>query len=117
MIATHNNQFILFHKGFTISNAPQEAPLAIFADRLYRLYDGTYVALGPSRAPHYWYDYGTFKAASDLYPGKNVMAIEVRWYALGMAWYEMPSGGRLGFGPKPHGVLLCQLDIGNGPNE
>jgi alpha-L-rhamnosidase len=117
-IATHDNQFILFRKTFTITNSPQEAHLAIFADSRYRLYiNGAYIGQGPSRAPHYWYYYDAFNVASDLRPGKNVIAVEVRWYGEGMAWYEMPRGGRLGFGPKPHGALLCQLDIGHGASE
>ncbi len=108
----------MFRKAFTLSDTPQEARLAIFADSRYRLYvNGTFIGQGPSRAPHYWYYYDVFNVASDLHPGKNVIAVEVRWYGEGLAWYEMPPGGRLGFGPKPHGALLCQLDIGHGAGE
>lgn len=108
----------MFRKTFTLSNTQQKARLAIFADSRYRLWvNGTFIGQGPARAPHYWYYYDTFNVASDLHPGKNVIAVEVRWYGKNLAWYEMPPERAFGRGPKPHGVLLCQLNIGQGADQ
>ncbi|MGH9448595.1 MAG: alpha-L-rhamnosidase N-terminal domain-containing protein, partial [Terriglobia bacterium] len=108
-IAPHRNQFILFRKTFTLSQTPQHAQLAIFADSRYRLFvNGAYIGQGPARAPHYWSYYDTFEVAPKLRAGLNVIAVEVRWYGQGLAWYIPPPA------PINHGALLCQLAIGDG---
>ncbi len=112
-IATHQNQFILFRKTFTLAAVPEEAPLSIFADSRYRLFvNGAYIGQGPARSPHYWSYYDTFDVASKLRAGLNVIAVEVRWYGQGLAWYIPPPSGR--FGSQAHGALLCQLEISSG---
>jgi alpha-L-rhamnosidase len=114
-IAPHDNQFIFFRKTFNLTAVPSEAPLSIFADSRYRLFvNGAYIAQGPARAPHYWSYYDTFNVAPKLHTGMNVIAVEVRWYGRGLAWYIPPPSGR--FGPQAHGALLCQLEIGGGAN-
>ncbi|HTV54530.1 MAG TPA: alpha-L-rhamnosidase N-terminal domain-containing protein, partial [Terriglobia bacterium] len=112
-IAPHENQFILFRKTFSLAAIPSEAPLSIFADSRYRLWvNGAYIGQGPARAPHYWSYYDTFDVAPKLRTGLNVIAVEVRWYGRGLAWYIPPPSGR--FGAQAHGALLCQLAIGAG---
>lgn len=114
-IATHPNQFMLFRKTFTLAASPSAARLAILADSRYRLYvNGAYIGQGPARAPHYWFYYDVFDVASNLRPGQNVIAVEVRWYGQSMAWYEPPyppaTADSLIGSPEVHGALLCQLD-------
>ncbi|MGH9468825.1 MAG: alpha-L-rhamnosidase N-terminal domain-containing protein [Terriglobia bacterium] len=111
-IAPHKNQFVLFRKTFTLTEAPTQATLAIFADSRYRLFvNGAYIGQGPARAPHYWSYYDTFNVASKLRAGKNAIAVEVRWYGEGLAWYIPPPA------PVDHGALLCQLTMGAGHDQ
>ncbi|MGH9354316.1 MAG: alpha-L-rhamnosidase N-terminal domain-containing protein, partial [Terriglobia bacterium] len=113
-IATHKNQFMLFRKTFTLAHSASKADLAIFADSRYRLYvNGAYIGQGPARAPARYYYYDVFDVASHLRPGLNVIAVEVRWFGQGMAWYEPPPVSAQ-FGSRTHGALLCQLDLGEG---
>jgi hypothetical protein len=112
-IAPHENQFIFFRKTFSLAAIPSEASLSIFADSRCRLWvNGSYIGQGPARAPHYWSCYDTFDVAPKLRAGLNVIAVEVRWYGRGLAWYMPPPSGR--FGAQAHGALLCQLEIGGG---
>lgn len=118
-IPVHDFQFIMFRKTWNLDQVPSNAKLTIFADSRYRVFvNGSYVAQGPARAPHGWHYYDTFDVASKLRPGRNVIAVEVLWYGYGTAWYVSPaySPGAF-FGQKPHGELLCQLDLGAGPNH
>jgi alpha-L-rhamnosidase len=111
-IAPHKNQFMLFRKMFTLSQVPGEARLAIFADSRYRAFlNGEYVGQGPARAPARWYYYDVFDVASKLHPGKNVIAVEVRWFGEDKAWYEPPPVPPR-FMAMTHGALICQLEIG-----
>lgn len=111
-IAPHKDQVILFRKTFTLTASPSRASLAIFADSRYRLFvNGAYVGQGPARAPHYWSYYDTFDVAPKLHSGKNVIAVAVRWYGYGLAWYIPPPA------PVNHGALLCQLQIGQGSQQ
>ena len=111
-IAPHKNQFVLFRKTFTLAALPSQARLEIFADSRYRLYvNGAYIGQGPARAPHGWYYYDVFHVASKLRQGLNVIAVEVRWYGQGMAWYVAPPA------PVDHGALLCQLEVGQSAGQ
>lgn len=116
-IATHKNQFILFRKTFTLAQTVGAADLAIFADSRYRLYvNGAYLGQGPARAPARYYYYDIFDVASKLRPGLNVIAVEVRWFGQGMAWYEPPPASTL-FPARAHGALICQLELGEGAEQ
>lgn len=117
-IAVHDNQAILFRKTFTLSQTTGKADLAIFADSRYRLFlNGAYVGQGPARAPHGWHYYDVFDVASKLRPGLNVIAVEVRWYGRGLAWYIPPPSASGLFQSKGHGALLCQLEMGEGASQ
>lgn len=104
-ISPHANQFIRFRKEFTLEEAPASARISIFADSRYHLFvNGVLVGRGPARAPLYWGYYDSFSVRKLLHPGKNVIAVEVRWFGGSMAWYREPPGA------PTHGGLLCQLD-------
>ncbi|HEX8712512.1 MAG TPA: family 78 glycoside hydrolase catalytic domain [Terracidiphilus sp.] len=84
---------------------PSAARIAIFADSRYQLFvNGVLVGRGPARAPLYWGYYDSFSVRKLLHAGKNVIAVEVRWFGDSMAWYREPPGA------PEHGGLLCQLD-------
>lgn len=104
-ISPHANQFIRFRKEFTLDEAPAVARIAIFADSRYHLFvNGVPVGRGPARAPLFWGYYDSFSVRKLLHPGKNVIAVEARWFGDSMAWYREPPGA------PNHGGLLCQLD-------
>jgi alpha-L-rhamnosidase len=105
-ISPHSNQFIQFRKVFDVGETPSAARLAIFADSHYQVFvNGTLVGRGPARAPLYWGYYDTFSVKHLLRPGKNVIAVEVRWFNAPMGWYREPPGA------PAHGGLLCQLEM------
>ncbi len=119
-IPSHRNQFVLFRKTFTLASVPTNARLAIFADSRYRLYlNGSFIGQGPARSPHYWFYYDVFDVASQLHAGRNVIAVEVRWYGQNMAWYvpPYPTGIPGYLSSVVHGALLCQLNVAAGGQE
>jgi hypothetical protein len=108
-ISPHTNQFVRFRKVFTLGSEPSAARVAIFADSRYQLFvNGELVGRGPARAPIYYGYYDVFDIARLLHAGKNVVAVEVRWFNAPMAWYRQLPGA------PNHGGLLCQIELGSG---
>ncbi len=100
----------LFRKTFELDQAPETVPTRLTADSRYLLYvNGQEVYRGPIRSQPRRLHYDYFDLAPYLRPGKNAIAIYVKY--LGRAGsYWMPAVANATLGRT--GVLVFEADLG-----
>ncbi|MEU0933789.1 alpha-L-rhamnosidase C-terminal domain-containing protein [Embleya sp. NPDC005971] len=100
---------VLFRRTFELTEIPEHAPFRISSDSRHVLYvNGVELTRGPIRhgTRRLYYDHGD--AAAALRPGRNVIAVLVRFYGHRTAWW-VPSPTTYTLGG---GALVAEFGVG-----
>ena len=99
----------LFRRALHLDQVPQRAPARLTADSRYALYvNGREAARGPVRSQPRRLHYDLLDLAPYLQPGKNVIAVYVRYYGLPTSFW-MPAVPNMRLGRT--GVLVFEADL------
>lgn len=100
----------LFRKTFILERVPERAPARITADSRYVLFvNGQELSRGPIRSQPRRLYYDLFDLAPYLQPGKNVIAVHVKYYGTPKS-YWMPAIANMTLGKT--GVLVFEAYLG-----
>ena len=101
----------LFRKTFEVTQVPQLVPARITADSRYVLFvNGKEVFRGPIRSQPRRMYYDLFDLAPYLQKGKNVIAVDVKFYGKAKThWMPAVANGTLG----KTGVMVFEANIGD----
>lgn len=101
---------VLFRRTFELEQVPDTAPLRITADSRYILYlNGIELSRGPIRHGRRQLHYDLADAADVLRPGRNVIAVQARFFGIRNAWWvPAPVTKNLG-----GGAFVMELTAGD----
>ncbi|HVX44638.1 MAG TPA: alpha-L-rhamnosidase C-terminal domain-containing protein [Mycobacteriales bacterium] len=101
---------VLFRRTFELDLVPETAPLRITADSRYILFlNGIELSRGPIRHGRRQLHFDLLDAADVLRPGRNVIAVQARFFGTRNAWWvPAPVTKNLG-----GGALVMELDLGD----
>jgi alpha-L-rhamnosidase len=101
----------LFRKAFRLDLVPESVPARITADSRYALYvNGHEMGRGPIRSQFRRLHYDMYDIAPYLVPGKNVIAVYVKYYGQEKAFW-MPAIPNRTLGKR--GIMVFECDLGN----
>src|SRR5690606_31918972 len=100
----------LFRRSFELAAVPVRVPARITADSRYMLFvNGQRVGHGPVRSQPRRLAYDMYDLAPFLQPGRNVIAILVKYYGRATSdWMPAVANARLG----KSGVMVFEADLG-----
>lgn len=102
---------VLFRREFDLADVPRAAPLRVTADSRYVLWvNGFEQSRGPARGHPWRLSYDEVDVADALTPGRNAVAVLVRFYGRPNAWWT-PATPTFSHGA---GVLVAELDLPTG---
>ncbi|MFB3895907.1 MAG: hypothetical protein ACE14V_06350, partial [bacterium] len=107
------NSWVEARRAFTLKSIPKQAVVRVTADSQYRLYvNGMHVNRGPARGFQVSWPYDTLELAPYLKKGKNVIAVLVHNYGIGIFQYiHWGYGGLLLSGTiGKTGIIPKELD-------
>ncbi|MEZ4635375.1 MAG: alpha-L-rhamnosidase N-terminal domain-containing protein [Caldilineaceae bacterium] len=108
---TQDESHGLFRKTFDLAQVPDSVPARLTADSRYVLYvNGQEVFRGPIRSQPRRMRYDYFDLAPYLQPGKNVVAVYVKFLGIAKS-YWMPAVANSTLGST--GVLVFEADLGD----
>ena len=100
----------LFRKAIDLVHVPERAPARVTADARYALFvNGREVSRGPIRSQPRRLYYDVVDLARYLQPGRNVLAIYVKYYGIPLTYWT-PAVPNMTLGKS--GILVFEADLG-----